>query len=351
MDASAYPPTVASLLPAALSAIAAHGTSGPVKVLEVGCGEGAFAKAVCKEMAARYPAVQFTYKAIDPFPGAVDKASSGEVTSNLSFAQSDLLSFSEGTYDVVIMVRSLHHVFPLDAGIKHAHSLLNSRGTLLADEFAREAASQEAANFLFQRIDLLRVAVPPQARQEGGHSHSHGGHGGHGGHSHGSHEKEHDHDVEPPKAGGHSHSHGGHSHGSGGHGHSHSSEAPVSAPEETPSNLSYVHGTNSHVGTRDDGLPREGTPDMEPLVRWQRVIKHDPPLPSSVEMIAGLKAVFGEDNVKVEKGLPALYLMASMRLVPEVAKEVARVVHRQESEALARGEFEGIGMVFTATKA
>lgn len=289
----------------------------------------------------------------------VEKASSaGDVPANLSFAQSDLLSYEGGKdYDVLIMVRSLHHVFPLDQAVNKIHSLLKTGGTLIADEFAREAPNETAAKFLFDRIDLLRVAVPASARVEGGgHSHGHthgqGGHGGESGgsHSHGGQEKAHS------LSAGHSHSYGGHgdhSHASHDREHDHDNETPAApAPAtEEPGNLSYVHGQGTHVGVRDDGLPREGTPEMPPLERWQRVIKHDPPLPSSEIMVAELQKVFGEANLKVESNRPAMYLMAAMRLAPEVAAGVAKVVHTQETKAIAEGQFKGIGLIFTAKKA
>ncbi|KAI9006878.1 S-adenosyl-L-methionine-dependent methyltransferase [Hyaloraphidium curvatum] len=340
-----YPPSVQTLLPRALAVIAAACTSGKASVLEVGCGEGRFAKAVCAEMARKDPNASFTYLAVDPFPGAIEKAKAGSLPANLEFREADLLSVTEGlgTFDVVIMMRSLHHVFPLEDGIRHVHALLAPSGIFLADEFAREGPTEAAATFLFDRVDMLRAALPESARKEGAHGHSHGpraeaghshAHGGAGGHSHG--------------GGAHTHSHGGHGHSERG---SHELETDHDVPDATPANLSYVHGTKSHVGVRDDGLPREGTPNMAPLDRWKRVITHDPPLPTSDVMISGLEAVFGKANLEVVSGLPGMYLMATMRMAENVATAVGKVVIEQEKKAIAAGQFEGIGLIFVAKKA
>jgi hypothetical protein len=63
-----------SLLPIVLVMAEFYAASGPVSILEVGCGNGNFAKAVCTELAAKN--VKFAYHAVDPFPSASGLSSS-----------------------------------------------------------------------------------------------------------------------------------------------------------------------------------------------------------------------------------------------------------------------------------
>ncbi|KAJ3315756.1 hypothetical protein HDU93_004611, partial [Gonapodya sp. JEL0774] len=204
-------------------------------------------------------------------------------------------------------------------------SLLRPGGILLADEFSRDEVTEAAAKFLFDRIDLFRAMGLME--DSSGHSHSNA-------HDHGG-EKTHD------------HGHGGESRATRhDHSHRHGSESnhDASGPR---SNLTYVHGHGS-VGSSSDGGPREGLRGMPPLDRWKRMTSHNPPLPGGAEMLAALKAGFGEENVVVIKGDPSLYLMGTLRvkISEEHRTTFEEVFKAQEEESIQNKLFPGIGALY-----
>ncbi|KXS09146.1 S-adenosyl-L-methionine-dependent methyltransferase [Gonapodya prolifera JEL478] len=349
-----------TLLPHAQTAIASllsspsASPSTPLAVLEVGCGDGKLAHAIATEFGARVAVT-----AIDPFPAAITAAQSAfppTTTPNLSFIQSDLLSFYPSPptrlFDIILCQRSLHHVFPLADATSKLHSLVRTSGVLIADEFARDEVTEAGARFLVDRIDVFRaLGLLEDGPGSHAHGHTHDGRGQSDGHSHGGHDE----------AG---HGHGGHEsaehgHGAGGHDHAHNAASasdhahtPPPQHQDSRSNLSYVHG-HAHVGPApSSSSPREGLPTDPPLSRWTRMTTHDPPLPGGSAMRSALSAVFGERNVKVERGGPALYLMATHKVKAgdEALQKVTRVVREQEEREIAGGRVEGIGLLFVCRK-
>jgi SAM-dependent methyltransferase len=102
----------------------------PVRVLEVGAGDGELARALA---VAGYDVVP-----IDPEP-------SGE---NVVAVPLHELDEPPGSFDAALAVVSLHHVEPLDESCRRLSEVVRSAGTLLVDEFDVGAFDERAAAWL-----------------------------------------------------------------------------------------------------------------------------------------------------------------------------------------------------------
>jgi SAM-dependent methyltransferase len=106
------------------------------RVLEVGCGDGLLALALAGA-GHSVTALDIELRGASP-DGAV------------TFVERPFLDYRGGPFDAVIFNGSLHHLFPLDAALSHARSLLVAGGQLVADEFAWEAADDPTARWYFE---------------------------------------------------------------------------------------------------------------------------------------------------------------------------------------------------------
>lgn len=115
--------------------------AAPARVLEVGCGEGALARALVE---AGYDVV-----AIDPAapPG-------------LPFRRVKLedLDVSEGPFDAVIAGRSLHHVADLGVALDRIGALLAPGGSFVLDEFAWDRLDLATADWYYGQHRALAAA-------------------------------------------------------------------------------------------------------------------------------------------------------------------------------------------------
>lgn len=98
--------------------VAAHLPVAPARVLEIGCGSGALARAMAR--------LGHDVLAIDP------AAPEGELFRRVTLEELD----DPGPYDAVVASRSLHHIHDLAAAIDRIAALLAPGGRLLLHEHA-----------------------------------------------------------------------------------------------------------------------------------------------------------------------------------------------------------------------
>lgn len=107
----------------------------PARVLEIGAGDGALARALA---AAGYDLV-----AIDPEPGGAE----------VRAVALHRLDEPTGSFDAALAVVSLHHVEPLEESIARLAELVAPGGVLVVDEFDVAAFDERAADWwLRQRV-------------------------------------------------------------------------------------------------------------------------------------------------------------------------------------------------------
>ncbi len=112
----------------------------PARVLEVGCGNGALARAVDD---AGYEVV-----AIDP--GAPD----GEIFRPLKLEEVD----DDERFDAVVAARSLHHLTDLDAGLDKIAALLAPGGAIVVDDFGWDRLDETTADWFYGQRRALAAA-------------------------------------------------------------------------------------------------------------------------------------------------------------------------------------------------
>jgi SAM-dependent methyltransferase len=112
----------------------------PARVLEVGCGEGALARAL--------DAAGHRVTAIDP------AAPDGPI-----FRRLKLEDFPDGErYDAVVAARSLHHVTHLGAALDKVVGLLSPGGVLVLEEFAWDRLDAATAQWFYGQQRALAAA-------------------------------------------------------------------------------------------------------------------------------------------------------------------------------------------------
>jgi 2-polyprenyl-3-methyl-5-hydroxy-6-metoxy-1,4-benzoquinol methylase len=86
----------------------------------------------------------------------------------LKAVESDFFDYREGTFDVVLFTRSLHHLEMPARALDHARSLLEPRGLVIAEEFAIEHMDRDTARWFFELRSLLEAAamLPPEESTE-----------------------------------------------------------------------------------------------------------------------------------------------------------------------------------------
>jgi SAM-dependent methyltransferase len=103
----------------------------PVRVLEVGCGDGAVAHGLA---AAGYDVT------------GVDEA--------------DFLHYeSSGVFDALLFTRSLHHMSPVGTALGKAHAILASGGLIVAEELAYDRVNIQTARWLYDLESVLIAAA------------------------------------------------------------------------------------------------------------------------------------------------------------------------------------------------
>lgn len=120
--------------------VLAHLPPVPARVLEVGCGEGALARALA--------GAGHAVTAIDP-----------EAPEGPHFRRVTLEELAEpGPFDAVVASRSLHHVENLDTALDRIAALLAPGGVLVVNDFAKERLAGATAAWYFERRRALAAA-------------------------------------------------------------------------------------------------------------------------------------------------------------------------------------------------
>ncbi|MEW9548781.1 class I SAM-dependent methyltransferase [Nonomuraea sp. NPDC050783] len=135
---------------------------GPQRVLDAGCGRGELAAALIRR--------GHEVTAIDSAAEAVAAARAAGVPAlRADLTVRDGAPFYDGgSYEVIVMSLSLHHMHPLGAALDHAYDLLIPGGTLLVDEFAWDWADAATAAWFYDAGSLLAAAGVADFPREGG---------------------------------------------------------------------------------------------------------------------------------------------------------------------------------------
>jgi len=117
------------------------------RLLEVGCGDGALAAALCRR--------GFDVTAIDRDSRSVARARRRAVGA----VRADFMGWTSGEpFDAILFSRSLHHVRSPSRAVRRAASLLALDGRILVEDFAPESVDRATADWLYASGAVLRAA-------------------------------------------------------------------------------------------------------------------------------------------------------------------------------------------------
>lgn len=139
----------------------------PASLLEIGCGDG--------RLAVKLQARGYRVEAIDSDAEAVAAAREKGVDAR----HVGLLDFAGGPFDAVLLTRSLHHIWPLDAAVARARSLTAPGGVVVVDELSLDEVDDASARWFYDVLAMLDDAGalsthPTWAHhQHHGHQHQH----------------------------------------------------------------------------------------------------------------------------------------------------------------------------------
>ena len=136
--------TPPELCTAHTAAFLAEVLRGRRRVLEVGSGNGAVARAL--------GAAGFVVTALDVHQREPRKSS------NVTYVERDFLAFTDEPFDAVVFTASLHHISPLDDAITHAVDLLVLDGLFIADDFDLERPDVPTLQWYYDTQELLVAA-------------------------------------------------------------------------------------------------------------------------------------------------------------------------------------------------
>jgi len=138
-----------------LAFVRANLPAPPVRVLEIGAGDGALAR----ELAA----VGFEVFAIDPHPRGAD----------VSAVALHELDEPPASFRAAVAVTSLHHVEPLEESLARLAELVEPGGILVVDEFDVAAFDERAAEWWLQQRRALGAAEARSAEELVGEHRAH----------------------------------------------------------------------------------------------------------------------------------------------------------------------------------
>lgn len=131
----------------------AHALAGCRHVLEVGCGSG--------HLASRLARAGFEVTAIDRTLDGLEVRSAP----GLSFVEADFLSFQGGPFDALVLVASMHHLWPLSAAAGHMLELLAPSGRVVIDDFDLDAPDEATVGWYYRRQEELAAKGLYQAER------------------------------------------------------------------------------------------------------------------------------------------------------------------------------------------
>lgn len=123
-----------------------------LKILDIGCGGGGVAKQLAAEGA--------EVTGIDPLDEAIRTASAAAPKAKFITAGAEALPLNAGTFDIALMVNSLHHVpGPLmHAALREALRVLKRDGTLIVMEPLASGNSSEALKLVEDETAVRQAA-------------------------------------------------------------------------------------------------------------------------------------------------------------------------------------------------
>jgi SAM-dependent methyltransferase len=117
--------------------------NSPIRVLEVGCGEGELARTLAR--------VGHSVTAIDP------QAPEGPI-----FRRTRIEEFTDpAQFDHVVAILSLHHVEDLGMALSNMADLLRVGGTLVVAEFAWDRIDEATAEWALERLPVASLSEKP----------------------------------------------------------------------------------------------------------------------------------------------------------------------------------------------
>jgi SAM-dependent methyltransferase len=117
--------------------------NSPIRVLEVGCGEGELARTLAR--------VGHSVTAIDP------QAPEGPI-----FRRTRIEEFTDpAQFDHVVAILSLHHVEDLGMALSNMADLLRVGGTLVVVEFAWDRIDEATAEWALERLPVASLSEKP----------------------------------------------------------------------------------------------------------------------------------------------------------------------------------------------
>ena len=117
--------------------------NSPIRVLEVGCGEGELARTLAR--------VGHSVTAIDP------QAPEGPI-----FRRTRIEEFTDpAQFDHVVAILSLHHVEDLGMALSNMADLLRVGGTLIVVEFAWDRIDEATAEWALERLPVASLSEKP----------------------------------------------------------------------------------------------------------------------------------------------------------------------------------------------
>ena len=128
-----------------LAFVTAHLPPPPARVLEVGCGSGALARALVES--------GHEVTAIDP------KAPDGPPFLRVTLEELE----TPDRFDAVVAAASLHHLHDLPAALDKIRRLLVPGGALIVDDYAKERVDRPTAEWYYERRQAVARAGGPAA--------------------------------------------------------------------------------------------------------------------------------------------------------------------------------------------
>ena len=135
---SAHPPEPTSIgIADTLAFVARHLPRRRVRLLEVGCGDGA--------LAARLARLGHEVVALDADRGETARARRRR---GFEVVTAPWPEYDAAPFDAILFTRSLHHIHALEPAVRRARELLRPGGVLLAEEFAYSDIDAASAEWL-----------------------------------------------------------------------------------------------------------------------------------------------------------------------------------------------------------